>query len=245
MIRGICALRTRLDSQHVYRRRRLFVFTNRAFFMFTWIFKHWNISKSWGGHVSFLGAVKKKGWSNPIRSIVMWILLSRLGCWMNKCGSLFPDFCVLYFLGYVLLSMRRSFSLLHADQVENRLHFQILWITYFVQILVARRVITDALSCVFVRLSTSAEKEGAMFMIWKLDAVFWTHWRSWIRILKGLCWIWRWMWFFTDVCSVMVCNTLPGPQSKACLRTFPRRDEYFLQRSVPAVFSKSPIEDVL
>lgn len=115
----------------------------------------------------------------------MWILLSRLGCWMNKCGSLCPDFCVLYFLGYVLLSMRRSFSLLHADQVENRHHFQILWITYFVQILVARRVITDARSCVFVRLSTSAEKERAMFMIWKLDAVFWTHWRSWIRILNG------------------------------------------------------------
>lgn len=115
----------------------------------------------------------------------MWILLSHLGCWMNKCGSLCPDFCVLYFLWYVLLSMRRSFSLLHADQVENRLHFQILWITYFVQILVARRIITDALSCVFVRLFTSADKEGAMFVIWKLDAVFWTHWRSWVRILNG------------------------------------------------------------
>lgn len=66
MIRGICALRTRLDSQHVCRRSRLFVFTNRAFFMFTWIFKHWSISKSWGGHVSFLGAVKKK--ADPTRS---------------------------------------------------------------------------------------------------------------------------------------------------------------------------------
>lgn len=175
----------------------------------------------------------------------MWILLSRLGCWMNKCGSLCPDFCVLYFLEYVLLSMRRSFSLLHADQVENRLHFQILWITYFVQILVARRVITDALSCVFVRLSTSAEKEGAMFLIWSWMLYFGHIDGHGSGSWMGLCWIWRWMWFFTDVCSVMVCNTLPGPQSKACLRTFPRRDEYFLQRSVPAVFSKSPIEDVL
>lgn len=52
----------------------------------------------------------------------------------------------------------------------------------------------------------------------------------------------KWMWFFCNVCSVKVCNALPGTQSKACLRPFQRRDEYFLQHLVPAVFSKSLIE---
>lgn len=156
--------------------------------MLTWIFKHWNISKSWGGRVSFLGAVKKKkGWSNTIWSIVMWILLSHLGCWMDKCGSLCPDFCVLYFLGYVLLSMRRSFSLLHADQVENRLRFQSS-VNHISCADLSGSTHRSRCACparVFVRPSTSADKAGAMFMIWKLDAVFWTQWLSWIRILNG------------------------------------------------------------
>lgn len=106
----------------------------------------------------------KKGWSNPMWCIIMWILLSHLGCWRNKCSWLCQDFWV-FFLAYVLLSVRRSFSLLLADSVRNNLHLQILWITYFVQILLASRIITDVPSCVFVRRSTCAGREGAMLII--------------------------------------------------------------------------------
>lgn len=181
-------LRSDKQAPRVYTRRRI-IFLHRLsiFHVHVNFLRHRNISRSCGGRVSFLGADEKKGWSKPMWSIVMWILLSRLGCWMNKCGSLCPDFCVLYFLAYVLLSMRSSFSALHADQVEDRLHLQTLWITYLVQISLARRIITDALGSVVVRLCAAAGKEGAISVIWTLDPVFRTLWLSWFGEPESGC----------------------------------------------------------
>lgn len=106
LIRGICTpleLARRYDIEHVLRHRRLFFITNRCM--------------SGGTCISFFGC-REKCRFNQIWNIVIWILLSHLGCWMNK-------FCVLPgFLGIIfplrcLVAMHRSLLLI-CMQIESR-----------------------------------------------------------------------------------------------------------------------------
>lgn len=98
LIRGICTpleLARRYGTEHILR-HRLFFITNRCI--------------SGGTCVSFFG-YREKYWSNQIWNIIMWILLSHLGCWMNKFCVLCLDFWVLYFLWDVWLPCLGLFSL--------------------------------------------------------------------------------------------------------------------------------------